>query len=151
MQVNARTTAWTQGIATAVVVVALAITLFTQLRRPFDADTLAIQVEALQSHAAEAAQLALLQQQDRVTPGFAAEHAAQLSEDVQRAQDALAGKNADAALEPARTSARELGGALHARLLVWSGTGGQVRTRDFGFDGLARQLDALRHRFKPED
>ena len=150
MQVNPRRTAWTQGIAVAMAAAALALVTLARLREPFDADTLAIRVDALQSHASEAAQLASLVRQDRVAPGFVGEHAAQLADDVQRVQDALAGKIAEPALEADRASARRMGATLHARLEAWSADGALAHTRDLGFSPLAQQLDALRHQIKPE-
>ena len=149
MRANLRKAAWMQAIATAVLTAGVATSLVVVLRRPFDADTLAIQVEALQSHAAEAALLAALQRADQLAPGFTGEHAAQLAESVQRTQDALAGKDADPALASQLASARQLGASLHARLEAWSADGGLARSRQFGFEALARQLGALHSQLQP--
>jgi hypothetical protein len=150
MQVNVRRAAWMQGVTVAVLALVLGGTLIDSLRRPFDRDTLAIQVETLQSHAAEAARLAVLMRDDRIAPGFTAEHASQLAENVQRAQDALAGKEAEPAFATQRATAMQLGAVLHAQLQAWSSDGALARTRDFGFDPLAHQLDALHRQLKPQ-
>lgn len=149
MQVSVRQAAWRQGATVVVVTGALVATLIARIERPFDRDTLAIQVETLQSHAAEAAQLALLEREDRFSARVTGEHAAQLADNVQRAQDTLANKQAEPTLEPRRADALALGAALHARLQAWSGDGRQARVRDFGFDTLARRLDALHEQIKP--
>jgi hypothetical protein len=151
MRANLRKAAWMQGIAVAVIGIGVASATIAKLKQPFDGDTLAIQVEALQSHAAEASQLALLMREDQLAPGFVGEHAAQLADNVQRAQDALAGKDAEPAFEQARGTAQQLGASLHARLQSWSADGDLARTRDFGFDTLADQLDMLHTQLQPED
>lgn len=151
MRANLRRAVWMQGIAVALLLIGVATALVMKLRQPFDADTLAIQVGALQSHAAEAAQLASLTREDQLAPGFVGEHAAQLADNVQRAQDALAGKNAEPAFEAARGTAQHLGAALQARLQSWSADSDLARTRDFGFESLSDQLDTLHTQLKPED
>jgi Tfp pilus assembly protein PilV len=151
MQVSERGTAWTQGVIVAAFAIAVGVTLLVRLQRPFDRDTLALQVGILQSHAAEAGELARLTRADQLAPGFVGEHAAQLAENVERAQDALAAKDAEPDIEAQRRAAETLGAAVHARLQAWSAAGAQARTRDFGFAALSDQLDALHKQLKPED
>ena len=151
MQVSVRQAAWRQGATVVVVTAVLVATLIARLERPFDRDTLAIQVETLQSHAAEAAQLVLLEREDRFSARVTGEHAAQLADNVQRAQDALVKKDAEPAFQAQRSTALALGAALHARLQSWSDDGRQARVRDFGFDTLARRLDTLHQQLKPEE
>lgn len=151
MRARQRRAAWMQAIAVGVLVIGVAAALIVRSRQPFDTDTLAIQVEALQSHASEAAQLASLTREDQLAPGFVGEHAAQLADNVRRAEDALAGKQAEPALEGARGQARQLGAALHERLQSWSVDGDFARTHDFGFQSLSDQLDALHKQLKPGD
>ena len=151
MQVNVRRAAWRQGATVALMAIALVATLVARLQRPFDRDTLAIEVAALQSHAAEASELAILEREDRFAAEVTGEHADQLAEDVQRTQDALAKKPAEPDLATQRASAQLLGAALHARLQAWSRDGRQARVRDFGFDALARQFGALHTQLKPEE
>jgi len=151
MQVSDRRAAWMQGVIAVAIAVALGVVLVVRLRRPFDRDTLAIQVGLLQSLAAEAGDLAKLTRADQLAPGFVGEHAAQLADNVQRAQDALAGKDAEPVVESEQRAAETLGAVLHARLQVWSAAGAQARTRDFGFEAVSDQLDALHKQLKPGD
>ena len=149
MQVNSRTAAWTQGIALLVVLAAIACALLYRKHKPFDQDTLDIQVEQLQSHAAEAGLLARQAQADQLAPGFVAEHAGQLADNVQRAREELDAKPAEPRYAPQQASARQLGATLHARLQVLSSDGRAPRSRDLGFDGIAQRLDALHQQLKP--
>lgn len=150
MQVNSRSAAWMQGIAIVVVLAAVACVLLYRKHRPFDQDTLDIQVSALQSHAAEAGLLVQQARAGQLAPGFVGEHAGQLARNVQDAQQKLDAKPAEPEYANQQADARQLGAALHDRLQALSQEGRAARNRDFGFDGLARRLDALHRQLKPE-
>lgn len=140
--------AWVQGMLLATVVAAVALTLAIRLRRPFDRDTLAIQVAQLQSNAAEGQLLVDNAHADRLAPGFLREHAQQMAEKVSTTNDKLQ-KSAQAALEPQKAQAKKLGAALQQAL---SSLGQDPqRPRDSGFEQLAYALDALGKRLKPGD
>ena len=151
MQVNSRTAAWTQGLAILLVLAAIACALLYRKHKPFDQDTLDIQVEQLQSHAAEAHLLVQQARADQLAPGFVAEHAGQLAGNVQRARQKLDAKPAEPRYAPQQASARRLGATLHERLQGLSTDGRAPRSREFGFDGLARQFDALHQQLKPAE
>ena len=146
---HTRGAAWMQAV---LLVAALAVTiimLVARLQRPFDRDTLAIQVGQLQSQSAEAALIARNAAGDRLAPGFTRQHVQQLTEAVGRVQDALQSKPATPALIGALAMARQSGAALHATLQAWSTDSGQASQWIPRLDRLARGLDALDKQLKP--
>lgn len=151
MEVNSRSAAWMQGLALLAATAAIAGTLLYRQSRPFDAATLGIQVGQLQSHAAEAGLLVRQARADQLAPAFVARHAGQLADNVRRAQDRLDARPAEAPYAGAQAAARRLGAALHARLQALSDDGRAPRRGDFGFDGIAGQLDALHRQLEPAD
>lgn len=148
---HTRRTAWMQAALLIAALAILAIVLVTRLQRPFDRDTLAIQVAQLQSQSAEAALLARNADDDRLAPGFTRQHVRQLDDAVGRVRDALQSKPAQPALAAALAVARQSGAALHATLQAWSTDAARASQAVPAFDHLARQLDALDTRLKPED
>lgn len=149
MQVNSRSAAWRQGIGILLVLAGIAGALLYRSYRPFDQDTLAIQVGELQSHAAEAGLLVRQARADLLAPGFVGEHASQLAGNVQRAQRKLDARPSKAQFAAEQAGARQLGATLHDRLQALALDGRAARGREFGFDGIARQLDALHQQLKP--
>ena len=142
--------AWVQGVVLAGVCLAIGLTLVLRLQRPFDQDTLAIQVSKLQSHAAEAQLLAQNVTQDKLAPGFVREHALQLAERVDAVDQKLQ-KQARSGLEPVKSAAMQSGNRLHESLLLLGRDGQRPRRESLGFDALAQQLDALHKQLKPQD
>ena len=140
--------AWVQGALLIALVAAIAITLVIRLHRPFDRDTLAIQVAQLQSSAAEGQLLVDNVRADRLAPGFVRQHAQQMAKKVGTTNDKLQ-KPAQAGLAQQRAQARTLGTALQQALLSL-GQDGTPR-RSFGFDRMADALDALHGQLKPGD
>lgn len=141
--------AWTQAVLLVAALAATAVVLVARLQRPFDRDTLAIQVGQLQSQSAEAALLARNAAGDRLAPGFTRQHVRQLTDAVGRVQDALQSKPAEPALAAALSMARQSGAALHATLQPWSADSRQGSQSIPQLDQLARGLDALGKQLKP--
>ncbi len=140
--------AWVQGALLVAVVAAIALTLAIRLHRPFDRDTLAIQVAQLQSSAAEGQLLVDNARADRLAPGFVRQHAQQMAGKVGTANDKLQ-KPAQAGLAAQKAQAQKLGAALQQALLSLGGDG--TAQRAFDFDRLANALDALDRQLKPGD
>ena len=150
MQTHTRQAAWLQGIVLVLACVAIAATLAWRLQRPFDRDTLAIQVAKLQSHAAEAQLLADNVRQDRLAPSFVRQHALQLADKVDDVDHKL-DKPAQPPLSGIKASARQLGGTLHDTLQSLGRDAHLARRQAVGFDAIAQRLDALHTQLKPED
>lgn len=142
--------AWMQGLVLGAACVAIAVTLVWRLKRPFDADTLAIQVAKLQSHAAEAQLLADNVRADTLAPGFVRRHALQLADQVDDVDQKLQ-KSAQAGLDPVKSAAQQSGNRLHESLLLLGRDGQRPRRQSLGFDALAQQLDGLHKQLKPQD
>lgn len=140
--------AWVQGAILIAVCVAIALAVFARLQRPFDRDTLDIQVSQLRSQAAEAQLLADNALADRLSPGFVREHAQQMSEKVDNVNGKLH-KAAPAELASQLSAARRLGRSLRDALQRL-GRDGEAR-EDYGFDRMAQALDALHRQLKPAD
>jgi len=130
------------------VVVAIALVLALRLHRPFDRDTLAIQVTQLQSHAAEAQLLVDNARADRLAPGFVRQHAQQMADKVGTTNGKLQ-KPARSGLAGQKAQAQELGAALQQALSLLGRDGNVQRTSAFG--RLADALDALDQQLKPGD
>jgi hypothetical protein len=137
---------WVQGTLLVAGVAAIALTLAYRLHRPFDRDTLAIEVAQLQSSAAEAHLLVDNARADRLAPGFVRQHAQQMADKVGTTNGKLQ-KPAQAALAAQKAQAQQLGAALQ-RALGLLGRDGSTQ-RAFGFDGMADALDALNKQLKP--
>jgi hypothetical protein len=142
--------AWVQGVVLAGVCLAIGTTLLLRLQRPFDSDTLAIQVAKLQSHAAEAQLLADNVVQDKLAPEFVRQHALQLADKVDDVDQKLQ-KSAQPGLDAVKSSAQQSGNTLHEALLLLGRDGQRPRRQSLGFDGLAQRLDALHKQLKPQD
>jgi hypothetical protein len=150
VQTHTLQAAWLQGIVLVLACAAIAGALAWRMQRPFDRDTLAIQVGRLQSHAAEAQLLADGVRQDRLAPFFVRQHALQLADqvdDVDRKLD----KPAQPPLSAIKASARQLGGTLHDTLQSLGRDAHLPRRAALGFDAIAQRLDALHTQLKPED
>lgn len=141
--------AWVQGVVLVCACLAIGLTLFLRLQRPFDPDTLAIQVAKLQSHAAEAQLLADNVVHDKLAPKFVREHALQLADRVDDVDQKLQ-KPAQAGLDPVKSAAMQAGNRLHEALLLLGRDGQRPRRRSLGFDALSRQFDALHTQLKPQ-
>ena len=140
--------AWVQGALLVTVTAAIALTLAFRLHRPFDRDTLSIQVEQLQSNAAEAQLLVDNAHADRLAPGFVRQHAQQMADKVGTTNDKLQ-KPAQATVAAQKAQAQKLGSALQQALLSLGQDGSPRRASDFG--RLADALDALDKQLKPGD
>jgi hypothetical protein len=151
VRAHSRQAAWVQGAILVATFVAIGLVLTLRLQRPFDRDTLAIQVSQLQSHAAEAGVLADLVRADRLAPGFVRRHAQQLAGKVESLDRKLQSKTSRPGLGAARMRAQHLGTALQAALDGLSRDAQRPRQRDLGFDVLAQQLGALHQTLKPGD
>jgi len=145
---GSRKVAWVQGVLLLAVIAAIALALAVRLHRPFDRDTLAIQVAKLQSDAAEAQLLVDDARADRLAPGFVRQHALQMADKVDTTIDTLR-KPARPALAAQKAQAQRLGATLHAGLMLL-GRDGQARTKA-GFYATADALDALHKTLKPAD
>lgn len=139
---------WVQGALLVAVLAAIGITLAIRLHRPFDRDTLAIQVAQLQSNAAEGQLLVDKAHADRLAPGFVRQHAQQMAEKVATTNDKLQ-KPSQAALAKQKAQAQALGAALEQALLSLGQEGRPPQVSDFGH--LADALDALGKQLKPGD
>ncbi|WP_162823804.1 hypothetical protein [Lysobacter sp. TY2-98] len=150
MQPKSRRAAWWQAIALVAVTATIATATTVRLHRPFDADTLAIQVGELHSVAAETQLLVEQAGHDHLAPAFVRHHAQQLRTTVERTRDALAGKAAIARYDAQRRQALALADALHARLDVLARDAASASATPQAFAALADALDALDHRIKPD-
>ena len=129
---------------------AIGLSLLLRLQRPFDVDTLAIQVGKLQSHAAEAQLLADNVVEDKLAPKFVREHALQLAERVDDVDQKLQ-KPSQAGLDPVKNAAMQAGNRLHEALLLLGRDGQRPRRKSLGFDALSQQFDGLHKQLKPQD
>jgi hypothetical protein len=149
VQIHSRTAAWVQAGLLVAVCMLIAAVLVVRLHRPFDQDTLAIQVEELQSDAAEAAVLAQNAREDRLAPVFVRRQASQMANKVESVQSKLRSKAAYPPLEPIRNAARQHGASLHAALQAWSSDAGSPQADPAGLEAIAQQLDDLKSQLKP--
>ena len=95
-----------QGVILAGALAVIAGALLYSQHRPFDADTLRIQAEALQSQAAEVEAAAALTHDGVLAPRISSNHLEQLRSQVQRTRDTLRSKAVPAHLA-----------VMHARIL----------------------------------
>jgi len=140
--------AWVQGVLLVVVIAAIALALAMRLHRPFDRDTLAIQVAQLQSGAAEARLLADYARADQLAPGFVRQHARQMAEKIENTNGKLE-KAAQPALAGQKTQAQRLGASLHTRLMLLAR--GEPPRAAPGFHATEVALGALHKQLKPAD
>jgi hypothetical protein len=145
---HSRKAAWVQAAVLLIVCAAIALTTFLRVHRPFDRDTLAIQVSQLQSHAAEAQVLADNVGADNLAPGFVRQHAQQLSDKVDSVDGKLS-KPATPEFALAKSRAQQLGGSLQSALETLSRNGQPPQADDLDFEAIAQQLDALHKQLKP--
>lgn len=148
MRTHSKKAAWTQGTLLVAAIAAIAVVLAVRLHRPFDRDTLAIQVAQLQSDAAEAQVLVDNTRAGRLAPGFVRQHAQQMADKVDGTNGKLE-KPALPELSAQKAQAQQLGASLHAALLLL-GRDGSARIAS-GFDAMADALDALHEQLKPAD
>lgn len=137
---------WVQGTLLVVAGVAIALVLAMRLNRPFDRDTLAIEVAQLRSSAAQAQLLVDNARADRLAPGFLRQHAQQMADKVATTTGKLQ-KPAQAGLTEQKLQAQKLGAALQRALALLGREDGAKRA--FAFDSLADALDALDKQLKP--
>lgn len=149
MQTHSLRAAWLQGGVFVALTAGTAVATCVHLRRPFDADTLAIPVAELQAQAKEGALLVRLLQANQVAPAFVARHSGQLAEDIARIGDALRAKDAQPPLADARAKAAQLQASLHQRMAALASAGGRTTAQASSFDTVAGGLDALQHQIKP--
>jgi hypothetical protein len=142
--------AWVQGVMLVGACLAIGLSLLLRLQRPFDVDTLAIQVGKLQSHAAEAQLLADNVVEDKLAPKFVREHALQLADHVDDVDRKLQ-KPSQAGLDPVKNAAMQAGNRLHEALLLLGRDGQRPRRKSLGFDALSQQFDGLHKQLKPQD
>ena len=143
--------AWMQASLLIASIAVLVLVIIVRLQRPFDRDTLAIQVEQLQSQSAEAALLARHAVGDRLAPGFVRQHVRQLDDAESRVQDTLQSKATAPALAVARARAQQSASALHAILQPWSMDAARAAQSIAPLDALTRRLAALDHQIKPAE
>jgi hypothetical protein len=137
-----------QGAILVAVCAAIALAVFLRVQRPFDRDTLDIQVSTLQSQASEAQLLADNSRGGQTSAGFVREHAQQMAHKVDAVNGKLR-KSAPPELATELAAARKLGAALRGALLRLS-RDGEAR-EDYGFDRMAQALGALHRQLKPAD
>lgn len=138
--------AWVQGVVLLALCAAVVLVLFVRLQRPFDRNTLDIQVSALRSQAAEAQLLADNSRSDQISAGFVREHARQLADKVEAVNGKLH-KPAQPDLANELSSTRKLGATLRDALLRLSDDG--AAREDYGFDRMAQALDSVHEQLKP--
>ena len=148
---HAQRAAWMQASLLIASIAVLVIVLVIRLQRPFDRDTLAIQVEELQSQSAEAALLARNAMGDRLAPGFVRQHVQQLDDAGGRVWESLHSKPASPDLTAALARAQQLASTLHAILNPWSTDAARAAQSIVPLDDLAQRLAALDHQLKPAD
>lgn len=116
--------------------------------RPFDRDTLAIQVAQLRSQGAEAALAARLLRADALAPGFARIHARQLARKTKSVGSQLRAHPAGA-LEPRRQDADAAASTLATALRREPPS--PRAASEAAYAAMAARMDALHARLKPED
>lgn len=139
--------AWRQAcFSFAVVAAVVAATVYCAVR-PFDRDTLAIQVGQLGSQAAEAAMAARLLREDKLAPGFVHAHARQLRRKLGSVESQLRAHPSgglDAAHGEAEAGAQALAGALQRE------SPSRDPRSESDYSALSARMQALRKRLKPE-
>jgi hypothetical protein len=105
-----------QGAILAGTLVLIAGALLVAHRRPFDADTLKIETETLQSQAAEFEATRQLAQRGVLSARWTTNHLGQLQEHVQQSRSALESKQAPPMLEATRARAQATAATLDDRL-----------------------------------
>lgn len=148
MRTHSSRAAWVQGMLLVAVIAAIAVALVVRLHRPFDRDTLAIQVAQLESDAAEAQVLVDNARAGRLAPGFVRQHAQQMADKVDNTNGKLE-KSALPELALQKAQAQRLGASLHSALVLL-GRDGPAGVAS-GFDATADALDALHGQLKPDD
>ena len=139
--------AWRQACTAILSVVIVVSAVAYCAVRPFDRDTLAIQVAQLRSQGAEAALAARLLRADLLAPGFARTHARQLARKVESVGGELRAHPAGA-LEPERAAGNATASTLATALRrepPSSRAGSEA-----AYAGMSARMDALHARLKPE-
>jgi hypothetical protein len=150
VRMHSRKSAWVQGATLMAVIAAIALAIGYRLQRPFDRDTLTIQVQQLQSSAAEAQVLADNVRADTLAPGVVRQHAQQLADKVGDTNSKLE-KPAQPGLDSQRSESRRLGASLQQALMLLGRDGAGPTHRAYGFGAMAHSLDALHTQLKPAD
>lgn len=140
--------AWRQAAMVIVAVALVAAAVAYCAVRPFDRDTLAIQVGQLRSQAAEAAMAARLARGDRLAPGFVHAHARQLLRKVESVDGALRA-HPDGGMATEYREAHAGASALVAR--IERAPPSREPGSEAAYAGLSARMDALHQRLKPED
>lgn len=140
--------AWRQACITIASVAIVAAAVAYCAVRPFDRDTLAIQVAQLRSQGAEAALAARLLRADSLAPGFVRIHARQLARKVGSVGGQLRAHPAGA-LEPARRDAAAMASRL--RTALRRDPPSSPAGSEAAYAAMAAGMDALHARLKPED
>jgi len=143
--------AWLQAAAIVAAAAALSLAWRYEASRPFDPQTLAIDVGQLQSQAAEASLLdARFDGMGTLPATFRRMHAQQLADKVAAVTSDLDSRTADDLAADALPEARSDALALHAGLMrvSYGADGGAERPL---FESLDERLAALRHGLDPDD
>ena len=106
-----------QGVSLACKLALLAGTLLYAHLRPFDADTLKIQAEVVESQAAEFEATERLAKRGALSPRWTVNHLGQLQQQVQKTREALESKDTPPALASARSVALATSTQLDAHLV----------------------------------
>ena len=105
-----------QGVSLACLCASFAVALLFAHLRPFDADTLEIQAEAIASQAAEFEATEELAARGVLSPRWTVQHLGQLQAQVQKARRTLESKQAPPPIAQARNVARAAAAQLDAKL-----------------------------------
>ena len=148
MRLSRSSAAWIQGATLIAAVAAITAVVAWEAREPFDRETLKIEVEQLQSHAAETGELVRNANAQRLAPVFTRAHANQLAEKVHAVQSSLHSVAAIADLHQAQVAAEAIAQALEQGLQAIAVDG---RSADAApFDGLAARSKALAEQLAPD-
>lgn len=141
--------AWIQAVLLGAAIVVIATILAVRLHRPFDRDTLAIQVANLDSLAAEAALLAREGAADHLAPGFVRQQVQQLADKVDSGVGGLQSRPALPGLDAARATTVRLGDGMARALSEWSKNAAVAQQVEPRLAATAAALDRIHGRLKP--
>jgi hypothetical protein len=141
--------AWLQAVLLVAAILCIATSVVVRTQRPFDRDTLAIQVDTLHSLAAESTLLARAAQADQLAPGFVRQHVQQLLDKVGATTDKLQSRRASSGLDGARAASIRLGTGLGDALSAWAKDASAAATVAARIDAIGQHLDRVHGRLKP--
>jgi hypothetical protein len=130
-------------------ILCIATTVVVRTHRPFDRDTLAIQVDTLHSLAAESMLLARAAQADQLAPGFVRQHVQQLLDKVDATTDTLQSRDATPGLDDARATSMRLAARLGDALSAWSKDAHVAAVVAPRLDVIGQHLDRVHSRLDP--